>query len=1141
MTNLFLSVVEITLGTSLVVLMLLLLLPLTAKFFKRKFRYWAWLILALRLIIPFSFTQTPMVEVQIPSREIVLVTQPAEQVTPPLTEQNETVTVPDDTTFEDTAIVTPPAVTQSPSVYVRPTEQKPDTPSQTTKTIPVLSVMGYVWAFGFLCVFLTQISFYLHFSSKTRRFSIPVSDEIVLGAIDKIKSELGIKRKVRVFKNAKVHSPLLIGFFNPAVLIPKKIENEGDILMILRHELMHLKRADTWYKLLLSLTCAIHWFNPLVWIMKKVADEDLENACDEDVVKNQNEEFRHNYCESILRAIRSQKSREPIFTTGFSSKPSAIRARFIRILDMTKKRAGKPVLAVLLCLTILCGTFIGCDLAGDIIGTVSGETSSNNEKIPHKADLNAVVEKEMSLNLSDDAQVMLEVMKYYNYETCDLIVEKNVFYEDKTEFLSGEIEYYTVVNKHALFKMHCKNGADTILLMKVDVTYYHENGLITSNTANTINFYAMNISDELNFSHLDGAEIITTSKGGKACVYLPKTKTMLMGLYDSGNFLLNVKGQDKNNPLFIQNKLLYGQFDRILKNYNDQIIEVTNFEGDKFIAYYDSTKGTISLFGDTPVAKTNFGEYANLLSDGEDKFTLSLKDRISFFDMSSETPFTPYATIGGKDIGGEVDESSIMIMRAINSDRNDANRYVALYKNNDDNHIGFITFDRNGNLLNSHAFTDKFVEDDDDLYAPILVDNVMYFTLITEEYLSRAYRKYAVDVRKGTDKTLQLQSENIVDVVGNLKPEDFDYSRSGKMYPFTLGKNTKVIYNEGLSDVGDEDANNYSYWFSKVEYDADTHNLTAIADSALSKENMVHIKGKLLDYQGIFYFQPENLEGLPKPYDNFTVYENPTLVKFATDNSKELYNYIQSLNLNYNDVTIGFDQLLIERKNNIISYTVELEEIYNGSDDYVSRQKKGLEILKTLGIVSEGAFQIKTNYNDWGTKTNTEWTTPTLKTAPFSLFHNFGFDNTENIVGWYIYQTEKEDFEKLSFADMKRNTGRFKRQYDIPAENVEGFAAKYFDVDVNTLRNDSSYNSERHVYAVDFTGNWNYTQIYNMYMFEMKWIGNTVQFAIYSDTTQKSHHVVAELFDDGSYKFLENSEFYKFDIPECFESEQFNW
>lgn len=60
--SLFQNVTKVTLTTSVVIAILLLLLPLIRKKYTVKWRYWVWLVLAVRLLIPFSpsLPQTPI-------------------------------------------------------------------------------------------------------------------------------------------------------------------------------------------------------------------------------------------------------------------------------------------------------------------------------------------------------------------------------------------------------------------------------------------------------------------------------------------------------------------------------------------------------------------------------------------------------------------------------------------------------------------------------------------------------------------------------------------------------------------------------------------------------------------------------------------------------------------------------------------------------------------------------------------------------------------------------------------------------------------------------------------------------------------------------------------------------------------------
>ena len=61
MTHLFLSVLEISISVSLIVLVLLVAAPFLNKRYAAKWKYWIWLFLALRLIIPFSGTDVQTV------------------------------------------------------------------------------------------------------------------------------------------------------------------------------------------------------------------------------------------------------------------------------------------------------------------------------------------------------------------------------------------------------------------------------------------------------------------------------------------------------------------------------------------------------------------------------------------------------------------------------------------------------------------------------------------------------------------------------------------------------------------------------------------------------------------------------------------------------------------------------------------------------------------------------------------------------------------------------------------------------------------------------------------------------------------------------------------------------------------------
>ena len=54
--------------------------------------------------------------------------------------------------------------------------------------------------------------------------------------------------------------------------------------LILLHELIHLKRLDVAANYLLAVVQAIHWFNPLAWVLVRKMRAEREMACDEAVL-----------------------------------------------------------------------------------------------------------------------------------------------------------------------------------------------------------------------------------------------------------------------------------------------------------------------------------------------------------------------------------------------------------------------------------------------------------------------------------------------------------------------------------------------------------------------------------------------------------------------------------------------------------------------------------------------------------------------------------------------------------------------------------------------------------------------------------------------------------------------------------------
>jgi beta-lactamase regulating signal transducer with metallopeptidase domain len=76
--------------------------------------------------------------------------------------------------------------------------------------------------------------------------------------------------------------PAACGLLRGTVYLPEdalKWTTE-QLRMVLLHELAHLKRRDPGMQALAHLACAMHWFNPLVWMLHRTWLKEREMACD---------------------------------------------------------------------------------------------------------------------------------------------------------------------------------------------------------------------------------------------------------------------------------------------------------------------------------------------------------------------------------------------------------------------------------------------------------------------------------------------------------------------------------------------------------------------------------------------------------------------------------------------------------------------------------------------------------------------------------------------------------------------------------------------------------------------------------------------------------------------------------------------
>lgn len=363
MERLMTALLELTLPMALVIAVLLAAGPLLGRRFTAKWRYWAWLLIAVRLLLPVGITLP---------QPVVTLPQPQGEFTYPVSREEPAPTEP--APVGDPIQVVPGAAENDPYQQIEtgmtaPTGPSAETPKPAepaitptpagTRSIPVMEAVGWCWAAGTALFLLWQLGSYLALRAKLSRSRRPLTDEAILAVLEKESAAAGRQKPLPVY-TAAVGSPMIVGAIKPTLLLPELELSTEQLSLVFRHELIHYRRRDIWYKLVLLLANAIHWFNPMVWLMVYAADRDLELSCDEAVVAGRDEAYREEYGRCLLAVVRAGMSRRTLFTTNFYSGKKTLKNRLAIIFDTTKKHRGTLALAALLLAAAVAGSLVAC-------------------------------------------------------------------------------------------------------------------------------------------------------------------------------------------------------------------------------------------------------------------------------------------------------------------------------------------------------------------------------------------------------------------------------------------------------------------------------------------------------------------------------------------------------------------------------------------------------------------------------------------------------------------------------------------------------------------------------------------------------------------------------------------------------------
>jgi Antirepressor regulating drug resistance, predicted signal transduction N-terminal membrane component len=327
MIEIFLVFLSLSVSGSILALLLLAIKPLVRKRLSQTWQYYIWLLVAIRFVLPFS-------------PEISLIGELSNHLQPISSYSGKA----------DTDIVLPAAAGISaaqPADILKPSNRSPlkavlDSSTKVTEKPfyfeNCLNFLWIPWLITALLLLLYKIIGYHSYIYRVKlKAKFPVDHKLLCLYQEEL-AYMGIKKALPLLINEQIASPMLIGFFQPAVILPNANIEENAMRHTFRHELIHYKRLDTLYKWFIQIMICLHWYNPMVYFIRKEINRCCELSCDEIVIKNMDVDNRILYGDTLINSLNVPVKRKNNISLTLGENASLIKERLDMIMNFQKNR-----------------------------------------------------------------------------------------------------------------------------------------------------------------------------------------------------------------------------------------------------------------------------------------------------------------------------------------------------------------------------------------------------------------------------------------------------------------------------------------------------------------------------------------------------------------------------------------------------------------------------------------------------------------------------------------------------------------------------------------------------------------------------------------------------------------------------------
>lgn len=281
-------------------------------------------------------------------------------------------------------------------------------------------ILLFVWIAGVICNVCLRVGEYLYFVHKISKCPGYFEDHMDT-VISEINRDYGKTKKFHVLLVPGIRTPAVFGLLHPRILMPVINYSQGEVYFILRHEMLHYYHHDMLVKILCEFLCTVYWWNPAVYLFKRLVAQVLEIRVDSFLATRFSEEEKIGYMECILKSMKAGgEEKTPLMITFAAQKENAIKQRFDCIWDNHWQRKNQKgfLVAAFSCLLFLMSVSVIVEplYSAEVPGTFSYPNPETSYLIERDGCYGVYIDGEFVGEVFEITEPFMELEIYKNEE-----------------------------------------------------------------------------------------------------------------------------------------------------------------------------------------------------------------------------------------------------------------------------------------------------------------------------------------------------------------------------------------------------------------------------------------------------------------------------------------------------------------------------------------------------------------------------------------------------------------------------------------------------------------------------------------------------------------------------------------------------